>query len=282
MDIDPLDYSWCVPPPGDLSPDDRREYYKKSLHWKHILPQTIGRWRKFVPSKRIVLKELGRNVEEVSNEELAKFIISRYSKKGAEESAEKGTIKSVVGKKNGRRDVKVDDLLAEYMKVYEVTTPNDIDSLRQLCSLKLAIDDLELAERELLRNLKDTTKSGKVTEAYINSIVNARMKYSAEYRQLQTTLGIDRPTRDKAESDKGGADYMRQLMQSAADLLKSKSVAIKCPRCAEEKVILAQGLVLCHFPGWSWTGTCPRCSQPFTLTDNHLSSPAERKTLSAA
>lgn len=265
--MDTNDFTWHIPPPGDLLPKERISYYKTSLDWRHITAQTIGRWRRFLPSKRIVLKEVGRPVDELDNVELAKFIIKRIKEKKDTESLVKGVTKSVEGKKQGRRDLKIDDLMAEYLNVYEAKTPNDLDSLRQLCSLKLAINDLENTERQMLTGLKDPNSRGKYTESFINSIVNARTKYLAEYRQLQTMLGIDRQSREKAESETGGTEYMRQLVHSASNLLESKSVPIRCPKCpTENSSLLNMGFVLSHFGKWKFEGVCPKCGSPILLS----------------
>lgn len=259
-----------------MTQKEKGVYYKKSLNWHHIPPITITRYRRFGPSRNIVMKRLGKSVDVLTNEEVAKFIIAREIEKQDAESKEQAkaenSIRTVIGKSHAKRQDTVETLMEEYLKHYSATTPNDLDSLRQLCSLKLAIDDLEKTEHNLLQKLKDPGKHGEVSDTYINSIVNARLKYLTEYRQLQQMLGIDRHTRDKADNETGGVDYMKNLMKSGAELLKSKSVAIRCPTCIQNSTIINMGFVLCHFDNWEFKTVCPKCN-----SEIYLSKPTDLK-----
>lgn len=263
------DFSWHVPPPDSLARKDRVVYYRTSLNWHNVMPQTIARWRRFGPSRSAVLKKTGKSVDDHTNEELAKFIITH--EKGKRGIAKPSKIRAAT-KSREKRVGTIDELMDEYLKHYSATTPNDLDSLRQLCSLKLTLDDLEKAEQSLMRSVTDPDKHGIVTETYINSIVNAKMKYLTEYRALQQMLGIDRQTRDKSESETGGVDYIKQLVQSGAGLLKSKAVVIRCDSCKSVGSIINLGFILAHFGNWEFRAKCVKCG-----SDIYLNSPADLK-----
>jgi len=272
--IDKSDYSFLVDPPTTTN---KRVFYKISLDYRHVSPITIQGYRNVKGLQRNVLKVLGKPVEEVTNEELAKLVVSNFQAKmkaiedtRALKAKERTRLTSnqrmIVNQTARTREDKVELRMADYLAFYEAKTANDQHSLRQLCSLEVAIDDLETIENTMLKSLQNPAKAAEISDSYINSISNTRIKYLTEYRQLQVLLGIDRLTRDKRESEQGGTDYMRQLMLSAKDLLEKKAVKIRCLACEETGTILASGFILSHFSPWSFSSVCPRCSAKIELS----------------
>ena len=273
--IDKSDYSFLVDPPTTTN---KRAFYKISLDYHHVSPINIQGYRNVKGLQRNVLKVLGKPVDEVTNEEIAKLIVSNFQAKmkaiedtRALKAKERTRLTSnqrmIVNQTARTREDKVELRMADYLAFYEAKTANDQHSLRQLCSLEVAIDDLETIENTMLKSLQNPAKAAEISDSYINSISNTRIKYLTEYRQLQVLLGIDRLTRDKRESEQGGTDYMRQLMLSAKDLLEKKAVKIQCKTCmTENSTILAQGFVLAHFPKWRFESECPLCHGKIELS----------------
>jgi hypothetical protein len=271
--VDKSDYSWHIPPP---TTGNKREFYKLSLDWHHVLPGVITTYRNMKGLQRFVLNQTGRTVDEVSNEEIAKLVIAAVETKKQVAQAKKDKAvaertrltsneRETVKRTARNREEKVELNMADYLAFYEAKTANDKHSLRQLCSLEVAIDDLESIENSMLKDLQNPKKAAEISDTYINSIANTRIKYLAEYRQLQLMLGIDRNTRDKRESEQGGTDYMRQLMLASNELLAKKAVKIVCQNCASTGTLLNQGFVLSHFGNWTFESECPKCQSKISL-----------------
>lgn len=253
--VDKSDYSYYIQPP-DVKGRELKDYYKKTQDYRHVPPYVVDSWRRMIGMRRKVEHEYNKPIEEIENDEIARFVLRNYGRNLKIGRAE-------IKKKKPAKPHDIEQKLQSYLQYYEAKTANDIASLRQLCVLETTIEKLEQTEADLLKDING--KDRKVSDTYINSIVNARLRYLAEYRQLQMMLGVDRLTRDKQENETGGADYMRSLMRASKELLDKKAVKISCPNCQSNDTLLNMGFILCHFDGWLFNVQCPRCKQEIQL-----------------
>lgn len=154
---------------------------------------------------------------------------------------------------------RVQERMAEYLKSYDATTPNDRLMLLTLCRFEVALDSMNQ------KYLMMTTGSGKPSE--IKAMTDAIGKLSAEARNIQVMLGIDKPSRGTEEdSGKKLMDYAHQAKLQ----LHRQGFPIICESCArsEDKRIFQFGFTVWHFAEnpqvgeWSFSFVCPVCNLP--------------------
>jgi len=136
----------------------------------------------------------------------------------------------------------------EYLDTFIDPTPNDKASVQMLALLEVQMDriqsqlmlpDISPEER---KNMMDTMKT-----------------ISAEHRQREHLLGIDKRTRDE---DQGGSDMVEKItdiIDQAAAYYEKKIIELN--HCG-----IKLGHLLAHFEDWEFTFTCPRCGEKVTYT----------------
>ena len=174
--------------------------------------------------------------------------------------ADKKTARKVVETKEVYHDLNrsVDKRVDAYISHFEGVTPNDIQAFRQMAVLETQMAEVETRLHDA-GLLPDELK--KYGELY--------SKLSGEFRQLQTSLGIDRASR---ETQVDTAEELKKMMKGAQELLKKHGVPIICPKCREDNVKINQGFVMFHFRQdvtWTWTSQCPKCGSMIVLGEEH-------------
>jgi len=157
----------------------------------------------------------------------------------------------------------VERRLQEYLSVYEAETPNDVSVLRRLCASDIVLERLN--ERWI--NL--STHNGSPTE--IKALVESITKISAENRQLQMHLKIDKSSRGEGED---AGKKLMDYIQAAKKIMHQQGFPIICAACAksESKTVNLYGFIVWHFEqdvDWSFTFTCPRCKATMTYTKDN-------------
>jgi len=136
-----------------------------------------------------------------------------------------------------------DERVKQYLTHFQNATPNDMMLLRQMVDIELQLDNIS----EMRRDLKDVME--------IKRLGELQVKLSAEHRQIQTLLGVDRNSR---ETQVDAAVEVKRLVDGAKKLLEERSTPIRCPYCNNQRK-LNLGFIVYHFrdTGWQFTFTCP-------------------------
>lgn len=138
----------------------------------------------------------------------------------------------------------------EYLKDYDAPTEADRASLWTLAGIDLA----------LRKNLSaQYVYYDKVDGA---SIQNKKLlsdevgRLSTELRQIQKMLGIDMPTRIKAEQQATGIDVVRDIVDQSAEFISNEIVEVE--HCG-----ILNTWIVPFFPeeGYRYETKCPRCNE---------------------
>lgn len=134
----------------------------------------------------------------------------------------------------------IEDCVAAYLEVYENPTPNDIQGIKNLCSLEHQLEEVrnELAKSPKSADRKDLTKIQK--------------DLMQEHRLQQEALGIARKTRRGKE--KTTLDLIREEIEKGRQFAEDKLIRL-------EHCDIQLGWVLYHFQEipHKFEFRCPRC-----------------------
>ena len=254
----------CPPfnsPDPHLSKTENNRRYKETLDWRDVPAITLWRMRNMKGAVKMMKRQFDKpDADSLTDEQVALYTIERLKVRIAQGKAERRETYD----KQVLRITTIESRMKRYRTQYIVETANDEASLRQLCVLEMNMERLERIQDGLMESLE---KNEEVSEARINSIVSALQKISLEYRQYQNLMGIDKATREKREAERGGVEYLKNLMRQSRDLLEEHAIKISCAPCAEKGTILQMGFILCHFGGWVWQGYCPKGGEGLKLED---------------
>jgi hypothetical protein len=183
-----------------------------------------------------------------SDEAVTKYLEDEEGKKNKSPYSRRRGVGSVEVKLGENAKEDFDNKVKEYQNAYVDVTPNDLEIIKGLVIVELQLE----AIRQMVFH-------GKFSGEDLRSLIDAQGTLSAEYRQLQKTLGIDRRTRDNSEEEKDAVNKIDDIIEQASDYYKNKMVCIS--HCG-----IKFGHMLCHFGGWTFTATCPRCGEKFTIS----------------
>lgn len=158
-------------------------------------------------------------------------------------------------------DVSAEDRLAQYLEFYEDPAPNDLILLQQMVRIELQLGDMQT---QLETSVQDGTRTA--AKGWSDMIKT----YTAEHRNIQAALGIDRTGRDRSKSQTDLAIYVQDVVQKTSSFLKEHAIKIRCPHCleAQSSTEIDMGFILFHFRQdvpWSFEFQCPLCEQTVRL-----------------
>ena len=144
--------------------------------------------------------------------------------------------------------------------VFEPTTPNDEQMLRQLVNKEI---QLELVRKQIMKSLQ----SDEIRHTVQKALSDIESKQLSDYQKIQNELGISYSKRVK---QKDVTEELPRVIKAAAEFLDEHSVRISCPYCVNEpaEVNIHQGYIIFHFRDnvdWKWESVCPRCNKTITL-----------------
>ena len=153
---------------------------------------------------------------------------------------------------------RINSLMSHYEP--ESITANDAQTFRNMAVIEMQMGRID----ELLQDEEDVSQLKILSETYA--------KLSGEYRQLQSTLGIDRNSRDTQVDT---ANELKRMIAGAKELLEKHSVPIVCPKCleSEAEIKINQGFIVFHFRQnvpWRWESVCPRCGEKMVMVNGEL------------
>ena len=146
----------------------------------------------------------------------------------------------------------VEQRLKVYLEAYTNLTPNDELSLR-----RMAVFEVQM------KHIEDELLSPDLSPEARASLLNSLKTLSAEHRQVEHLLGIDKRTRDEDQGGSDMVDRIGDIMDEAADYYKRKIVEVI--HCG-----IKAGHILMHFEDWEFTYTCPRCKKRVILTHEDM------------
>lgn len=151
-----------------------------------------------------------------------------------------------VKKANEERDAK----LGEYLSSFNAPTDVDVDNLRIMAGMVLAIEYNQQAQMAYMG--KTDPASVQAKQVLSTEITNL----TRELRQLEKDMGIDLPTRIKAESQATGIDVVREIVEGTRETFDKYDIPIE--HCS---ILIAD--LLCYFPemGYEYRTICPRCEE---------------------
>lgn len=141
-----------------------------------------------------------------------------------------------------------------YLEQFQPEAPNDELMLRLLCENEITLQRLNDRRLRLLE-----TNARPVD---LKSIVEAITKLSSECRQIQTHLGIDRPSRGTGQD---AGDKLMTYIKNAKTVLRRQSVPLFCTNCyrSESQTLNLYGFQVWHLQdeavNWRLEFECPRC-----------------------
>lgn len=142
--------------------------------------------------------------------------------------------------------------VAEFVSSFEDVTYNDEVAIRQAVSIEIELETLS----DRIRNT-----GGKMDVADLKELTQLQVKLSAEYRQIQSSLGIDRAKRD---TELNAADEIKKFVEGAKKLFAGRLVRIECKNqgCKDSNKKINQGFIMFNFKGqvpFRWWSACPAC-----------------------
>ena len=152
----------------------------------------------------------------------------------------------------------------EYLEDLDAPTQADRDTVRALAGIALAIEKNQAAQYAYL----DRIDPASIQNKKILSDEVARL--STEFRQLQKMLGIDMPTRIKAEQQATGIDVVRDIVIQSAEFISKEMVEVE--HCG---ILISWVAPFFSEMGYDYTTICPRCNEPI-----HIHKEAEEKDVS--
>ena len=158
----------------------------------------------------------------------------------------------------GQVETMIESKLAKYKEQLANLTPNDEAVLRQMATIEVQLGMLD----EKL-NTDEFDPDG------VQKITLSKQRLLAEFRQLQTSIGLDRRSREGEEDD--AVAIVQKFVRDAKNFVETYAVKITCPYCGQEKVVINQGMIIFHFRDnvpWQWRSICPRCGKEFTIDGN--------------
>jgi len=159
---------------------------------------------------------------------------------------------------------RVEVLIEQYSSDIEASSITIVDE-RQIRTLAELSVLSEMATRKAANMLIGTASSQD-----LKAVSDSSKAWSAEARQLATSLGLDRKSR-VSEEESELETYLPQLHKEAKEFIYKQAVAIVCPHCLElpARVELRMGHILYHFAyelPWSFTTKCAKCGKEFTIS----------------
>jgi hypothetical protein len=121
-------------------------------------------------------------------------------------------------------DKEIEERLSKYLELYEVSNPNDIESLRAMIRLEIGI---ERQQKALLRI--DPLKNPKQVKDIQSSIRDATNSYT----ELQRELNIDRRKRVSEDEEDSVPKYIERLKKHGQKFLDTRTEQIVCPKCGQ-------------------------------------------------
>lgn len=151
-----------------------------------------------------------------------------------------------IAKANKERDAK----LQEYLKSFEAPTDIDIDNLKITAGIVLAI---EYNQQSQMAYMGKTDPASVQAKAVLSTEIT---NLTRELRQLEKDMGIDLPTRIKAESQATGIDVVRDIVEGTREHYDKYGIAVE--HC---HILIAD--LLNYFPemGYDYRTICPRCKE---------------------
>lgn len=216
-----------------LTDPERLKLYKGFPIWK------IERHMRLKPIREAMDKAYGTG--NWGKDEIVADMLDRQARKAYEPVEKK---KTHIGQ--------LTDKVKVYEKHFENITPNDRRMILQLVEIETQLEQISLKRA-----------SEKLTPQEMKVLGELEIKFSGEYRQIQSALGIDRASR---ETQIDASLELKKFVGGAKKLLDEQSVPIRCPYCSG--VNLNQGFILFHFRQdvpWKWVSECPRCHQAFVI-----------------
>ena len=196
--------------------------------------------------------------------EVAEYILDCESRKGrdnalkaADEAMSKSDKSKFLEERAERIERGREEHLAkyqEYLKDYDVPTEGDRATLWTLAGIDLALRKNLSAQYAYYEKIDPASIQNK-------KILSDEVgRLSAELRQLQKMLGIDMPTRIKAEQQATGIDVVREIVDRSAEFITNEMVEVE--HCGILHTWLA-----CFFPeaGYDYQTVCPKCSNPIHI-----------------
>lgn len=277
------------PPDIELSEPQRTRKYKLSGDWRDVQQKTLEQWRLMLATdirtraRHKVLNWAGvETLDQISNVALAQYLVQLNEDRKAKSVDAAGAADELQVKRFAAKRARIEKRMQEYLAIYQVSTPNDRESLRQLCALEEAIADEEMRLHDLETEIKlggprvKTKPADEKTKAAINASIK---QYRAQYLEFQKILGIDRSSREKGEEELGGPNHIKQMVRDGAALLREMSVPIVCQSCKAEGTLLTMGFVYNVFGNWTLTTVCPRCDKPLVVRQKESPHPQQKSPL---
>ncbi len=209
------------------------ELYKGYPRWK------IERHKRLKPIREAMDKAYGPG--NWGDDEIVADMLDRQSRKAYEPVEREKT-----------HTTKITDKVKLYEKHFENITPNDRRMILQLVEIETQLEQIALKRA-----------SEKLTPQEMKVLGELEIKFSGEYRQIQSALGIDRASR---ETQIDASLELKKFVSGAKQLLDEQAVPIRCPYCTASNV--NQGFILFHFRqdvAWKWVQECPKCHQTFII-----------------
>lgn len=122
---------------------------------------------------------------------------------------------------------RIDALRRKYEETYDLSTinsANDASSLQALWRNTLIVEDLQTKQLEQMEKDTITAKEFKDNSDMIKAAQETIM-------QLEKSLGIDRKSRQSANSVESPAEYIAELKKNARDFLQDRLIKVYCPDC---------------------------------------------------
>lgn len=142
----------------------------------------------------------------------------------------------------------VQDRLKSYLDRFENPTPNDYASLTALVRCEMRLEEIAIQE------------SGNVADAKRLTLTREKLQLLEEHRELQKVLGINRATREKNKQDRSAVDYIKDVVNDAAEFMQKEMIVIE--HCG-----IRIGYIFLHFQEMPWqlAFRCPRCKHDVNI-----------------
>ena len=152
-------------------------------------------------------------------------------------------------------EARVEKRVAEYLEDFDTTVRSDIDNLANLAKAQLALERIqEIRMHQLAQPME--YQAMKTAKDALKILGDAEKSLLQQIRLLQKGMGIDKPTREAADSAETGVDRVVAIVEAAKKFLVNEVVQVhhcgiriadwsdyfwetglylrkKCPRCGE-------------------------------------------------
>ena len=144
----------------------------------------------------------------------------------------------------------------KYLEDISAPIQADKDAVRALAGIALAIEKNQAAQYAYM----DRIDPGSIANKKILSDEVARL--STEFRQLQKMLGVDKPTRIKAEQQATGIDVVKDIVDQSAEFISNEMIEVE--HCG---ILITWLANFFEEMGYKYETKCPRCGEAIVIEE---------------